>query len=62
MVKFYEVTFTNKIGKQEFKKVVGTLEQANNWAAKEASLYGFEYSVTLLATYNLDGIENLTAH
>jgi hypothetical protein len=62
MIKFYEVAFTSKVGKQEFKKVIGTLEQVETWADKEASLYGFEYSVTLIATHDLDGIKNLTTY
>ena len=59
LVKFYEVEFTNALGQSTYEKVVGTDEQVNDWAIKEASANGFAYNVTYLCTDTLDGIKNL---
>lgn len=60
LVKFYEVEFTNSLGKSIYEKVVGTEEQVNDWAIKEASANGVAYNVTYLCTDTLDGLKNLT--
>lgn len=59
MIKFYSVTFTNKLGHVKEQFAVGTEEQINNWAIKEASNYGFTYDIKYLCEDKLDGIKNL---
>lgn len=59
MVKFFEVTLTNKLGKQASHKMIGTLQQVNDWAIGEAASYGCTYDVIYLCTDTLDGIRNL---
>jgi len=60
MYKFYSVVFTNKMGQEEEKFVIGTNDQVLAWAEKESFNYGLTYSVVYVTTDNLTGtIKNL---
>lgn len=58
MLKFYEVVFIT-FGKESVHRVIGTEQQVNDWAIKEASAMGAVYNVTYICTDTLDGIKNL---
>ena len=64
MIKFYSVLFTNKLGHEDEQIVIGTEQQVNDWAIKEASIYGFTYDVRYMCsdkfTYRCpDGLDNI---
>ena len=59
MIKFYSVTFTNKLGKSEEVFTIGTYNQVNDWAIKESSSNGFTYDIKYVCTDRLDKIKNL---
>lgn len=59
MIKFYSVVLT-KFGKEHETFVIGTYEQANDYAIKEASSMGATYDIHLVATHDLNGIKNIT--
>lgn len=59
MIKFYSVTFTNKLGHTQEQFVVGTEKQINDWAIAEASNYGFAYEIKYVCSNKLEGIKNL---
>lgn len=59
MIKFYEVTLS-KFGHDHYHVVIGTAQQANDWAIKEASANGCTYNVKYLCTDTLDNIKNIS--
>lgn len=60
MNKFYSIVLINKLGKEHETIVLGTQEQANDYAIKEASSNGCTYDVRLVATYDCNGVKNIT--
>ena len=55
MIKFYSVTFTTKLNKEREVVVIGTEQQVNDYAIREASGYGCYYDVKYMATDNVSG-------
>ena len=59
MIKFYSVVLTNKLGKEHETIVIGTEEQANDYAIKESSANGCTYDVRMVASYDCNGVKNI---
>lgn len=59
MIKFYSVVLT-RLGKEHETIVIGTYQQANDYAIREASANGCTYDVRAVASYDYNGIKNIT--